>query len=179
MYLSLVDAHSKWMEMVLMQSIISAKMIEKLKIIFSAHGLPQKVVTDNGRSFTSQQFQQFMSENGILHIISAPYHPTSNGLAERAVRSFNQGLKRTPGDSIQTYSSHSNRSSPQKNCSWDDVYTPGWIYTTQICLRRYRKSSFNRHFSMIIHTLSVLSQLQIWFTPRTFHKHHHSGYLGE
>lgn len=37
----------------LMSSITSAKTIEKLRLIFSTHGLPMKVVTDNGPSFTS------------------------------------------------------------------------------------------------------------------------------
>ena len=46
----------------------------------------------------SQQFQ-VMFENAILHITSAPYHPSDK---ELAVQSFKQGLKRTPGDSIQT-----------------------------------------------------------------------------
>ena len=101
MYLVLVDAHSKWMEVVMMKNITTASTIEKLRIIFATHGLPRKIVTDNGPSFTSHQFKEFMSKNGILHITSAPYHPSTNGLAERAVQSFKQGIKRTPGDSIQ------------------------------------------------------------------------------
>ena len=54
MYLVLVDAHSKWMDVHPMQSITSAKTIEKLRIIFANHGLPHKVVTDNSPSFTMQ-----------------------------------------------------------------------------------------------------------------------------
>ncbi len=101
MFLVLVDAHSKWLDVHLMSSITSAKTIEKLRLIFSTHGLPMKVVTDNGPSFTSKEFKTFMSENGIVHVTTAPYHPSSNGLAERAVQTFKQGLKRTQGATIQ------------------------------------------------------------------------------
>ena len=101
MFLIIIDAHSKWMDVHLMQSISAAKTIEKLRIVFANHGLPRKVVTDNGPSYTSEEFRTFMSNNGIVHVTTAPYHPSSNGLAERAVQTFKQGLKRTPGSSIQ------------------------------------------------------------------------------
>ena len=65
-----------------MSSISAAKTIEKLREVFSIHGLPQKIVTDNGSAFTSREFGEFMKENGILHVTSAPYHPATNGLAE-------------------------------------------------------------------------------------------------
>jgi len=95
--LVLVDAHSKWMDVHLMQTIMSAKTIEKLLIIFANHGIPHKVITDNGPTFTSYEFQEFMQKNGIVHVKSAPYHPSSNGLAERAV----QTLKRVSGTTLQ------------------------------------------------------------------------------
>ena len=103
MYLVIVDAHSKWMDVHVMQSITSTKTIEKLRIVFATHGLvlPQKVVTDNGPSFVSTEFKEFMVRNAIKHVTSAPYHPSSNGLAERAVQSFKHGTKRIPGDTIQ------------------------------------------------------------------------------
>ena len=101
MFLVLVDSHSKWMDIQIMHSITSEKTIEKLGIIFATHGLPQKIVTDNGPSFTSKEFEDFMQRNGIKHVKSAPYHPSTNGLAERAVQSFKQALKRMSGGSIQ------------------------------------------------------------------------------
>ena len=62
-YLVLVDTHSKWMDVPLMTSTTSAKTIEKLCMIFSTHGLPLNIVTDNGTVFTSNEFRQFMEQN--------------------------------------------------------------------------------------------------------------------
>ena len=101
MFLVLVDAYSKWMDVRVMQSITATKTVEELRTIFATHGLPQKVVTDNGPTFTSSEFQDFMSKNGIKLIHSAPYHPSTNGLAERAVQSFKLGIKRIQSGSIQ------------------------------------------------------------------------------
>lgn len=101
MYLIIVDAHSKWLDAHIMPTITSERTIETLRCVFANHGLPQKVVTDNGPSFTSEEFRMFMKKNGIKHVTTAPYHPSSNGQAERAVQTVKQGLKRTPGKTIQ------------------------------------------------------------------------------
>ena len=101
MFLILVDAHSKWLDVHLMQSITSSNTIEKLRMVFATHGIPRKVVTDNGYTFTSEEFRAFISDNGIAHVTTAPYLASSNGLAERAVQTFKRGLKATKGDSLQ------------------------------------------------------------------------------
>lgn len=44
----------------------------------------------------SLQFEEFMISNGIHHVLTARYHPASNGLAERAVQSFKDGMKKFP-----------------------------------------------------------------------------------
>ena len=97
MYLILVDAYSKWLTVEVMNSITAEKTIQKLRTIFATHGIPHKIVTDNGPTFRSEQFQTFVMHNGIKHIFSAPYHPSSNGLAERAVQTVKQGLRHMQG----------------------------------------------------------------------------------
>ena len=96
-----MDAYSKWIVVELMPSITSAKTIEKLRMIFATHGLPHKLVTDNGATFTSSEFLQFTEKNGIKHVTSEPYHPSANGLAERAVQTFKRAIERMHNLPIQ------------------------------------------------------------------------------
>lgn len=93
MFLVVVDAHSKWPEVAVMKSTSSERTIEELRSIFSRFGLPQQLVSDNGPQLVSEEFKKFMEENGIQHIKSAPYHPATNGLAERFVQTMKQALK--------------------------------------------------------------------------------------
>ena len=76
--------------------------IEKLKIIFAKHGLFEKIVTDNGTVFTSDEFEGFLKANEITHTRTAPYHPAPNRLAKRAVHTFKQGIKHIQGGSLET-----------------------------------------------------------------------------
>ena len=85
-----------------MSNITASVTIEKLRSIFATHGLPDTVVTDNGPTFTSELFQEFMEKNGIRHVRTAPYHPASNGLAERAVETLKDGLRKMSGHTLET-----------------------------------------------------------------------------
>ena len=102
MFLLIIDAHSKWMDIHCVNSATSSMTIEKLRTTFASHGLPEIVVTDNGSNFMSSEFKSFLQKNGIRHITSAPYHPSSNGLVERAVRTFKQGMKKQSDGTVET-----------------------------------------------------------------------------
>ena len=92
-YLILVDAHSKWPEVIDMKSnTTSAATITELRKIFARYGLPEQLVSDNGPQFVSAEFTQFLKSNGVKHIKSAPYHPSTNGIAERFVQSFKRAM---------------------------------------------------------------------------------------
>ena len=94
MFLIVIDAYSKWLEVHATSSATSATTMELLRRSFSSLGLPEVVVTDNATTFTSDEFACFMKKNGIRHVRSPPYHPASNGLAERAVQTFKEGMKK-------------------------------------------------------------------------------------
>ena len=100
MFLVVVDAHSKWLEVEIVPAATSAHTIQKLRSMFATHGLPELLVSDNGTAFTSVEFQEFLSRNGIRHLTSAPYHPSSNGLAERAVQTFKDNMKKGSDDDV-------------------------------------------------------------------------------
>ena len=93
-FLIIVDAHSKWLDVHIMSSTTSAATIDTLRRVFATHGLPKTIVSDNGTAFTSAEFAQFVKLNGIKHVRTAPFHPASNGLAERAVQTFKDAMKK-------------------------------------------------------------------------------------
>ena len=79
-FLIIVDAHSEWIEVKTVTKNMSPIAIEHLHSIFSTHGIPEMLVSDNG---SDAELTDFVKNNGIWHVKSAPYHPASNGLAER------------------------------------------------------------------------------------------------
>ena len=87
-----IDAYSKWIEAKLMSTTVAAT-IERLRCMFAQHGIPETVVSDNGPQFTLDEFTQFCLRNGIHHVLVTPYHPSSNGLAERAVQTTKNGIR--------------------------------------------------------------------------------------
>ena len=93
MFFLLIDAHSKWPEIHEMPSTTADRTIAVLRHIFAAYGLPQQVVSDNGPQFTSGEFMDFLQSNGVKHVRTAPYHPSSNGAVERLVQTFKQSMK--------------------------------------------------------------------------------------
>ena len=91
-YLIVVDAHSKWPKVQHMSTATTTK-TQVLRSLFARYGIPERLVSDNGPQFVSEEFETFMKQNGVKHIKCSPYHPSSNGQAERFVRTFKLALQ--------------------------------------------------------------------------------------
>jgi transposase InsO family protein len=97
-WLVVVDATTKWLEVYPTAKVTSEKTVAMLEDMFSRLGLPKIIVSDNGSQFTSSTFKHFCNINNIRHITTAPYHPRSNGLAERYVQTFKKRYAASKAD---------------------------------------------------------------------------------
>ena len=92
--LVIIDSHSKWIEAIPLRSPTTSTTVDALRLFFASFGLPEEIVSDNGPQFTSQDFSHFCVNNGIKHTLTSPYHPATNGAAERAVQVVKQAVKK-------------------------------------------------------------------------------------
>jgi len=65
-----------------------------MKSIFSRHGIPDELQSDNGPQFDSDAFEQFAKSYNIHHTTSSPYYPQGNALAERTVKTVKSLLEK-------------------------------------------------------------------------------------
>uniref|UniRef100_A0A3B4GG05 Integrase catalytic domain-containing protein n=1 Tax=Pundamilia nyererei TaxID=303518 RepID=A0A3B4GG05_9CICH len=84
-------------------NITTAAVIHKLKATFSRHGIPKKVISDNGPCYSSQEFRRFAEYWGFQHITSSPRYPQSNGLAEKTVQTAKRILTKAKQDKMDPY----------------------------------------------------------------------------
>ena len=105
-FLVIVDAHSKWIEVVKMNSTTATATIRERRTVFAHFGIPESIILDNGPQFTSGEFTEFCHLNDIRHVRVPPFHPSSNGLAESAVQTFKKGFKKMSEGSVQDKITH-------------------------------------------------------------------------
>ena len=92
-WLVLIDAYSKYPCIHSVTSTSTKSTVELLEADF-AH---------NATTFTSREW---CKSRGIVHLTGAPYHPATNGAAERLVQTFKQALRKSflpPKEALQQF----------------------------------------------------------------------------
>lgn len=73
--------------------------LQKMRSFVFLHFLPDTdkiyiIVSDNAPKFSSARFKTFLNNHGIKHMLSAPYHSsTNNGQVKRYVQILRHELK--------------------------------------------------------------------------------------
>jgi transposase InsO family protein len=96
-----IDDHSRYCISAKVVRRATAKPVcEALTEAINRYGLPEIVLTDNGKVFTGRfgrvkgevLFDRICRENGIRHILTAPYSPTTTGKVERMHKTMRSEL---------------------------------------------------------------------------------------
>lgn len=60
--------------------------IKVLETIFKERGIPKRLITDRGSTFTAKIFEVFCDKYGVRHTLNLPRHPQGNGMVEQVNR---------------------------------------------------------------------------------------------
>ncbi|KAG7310665.1 hypothetical protein JYU34_003468 [Plutella xylostella] len=81
--LVLIDAFTRYIYLKPVKNTKSSTSIRVFREYFGIFGVPRRVISDRGTSFTSTPFKKFMREKGIKHVLNAVATPRANGQVER------------------------------------------------------------------------------------------------
>jgi transposase InsO family protein len=94
-----IDDHSRFMVCAgIMTRAISRQVCGHLAGALEHYGAPEEILTDNGKVFTNRfgltpsevLFDRICRDNGISHLLTAPFSPTTTGKVERFHRTLRQ-----------------------------------------------------------------------------------------
>ena len=88
-----VDYYSRFLEVAILKSTTSVKIIEAITPMFARFGVPFSLRTDNGPQFVSEEFESFLQVHGVEHRRTTPLWPQANGEVERQNRSLLKSLQ--------------------------------------------------------------------------------------
>nr|KYP52793.1 Pol polyprotein [Cajanus cajan] len=93
-----IDYFTKWIEACPLAK-ITPENVQKFtwKSIVCRFGIPHSLVTDKGRQFIAQSFEDFLHELEIKHLPTSVEHPQTNGQAEAANKVILRELKKRLG----------------------------------------------------------------------------------
>ena len=96
MILVMIDSFSKkiWTQLMMTDTTTEKTLAVLYGWFCEQTGFPTTLVFDNGPQFTSREFKEKMTKWGVTHLLTPPYHPAPNGLAERAVGLVKDKLKK-------------------------------------------------------------------------------------
>ena len=103
--LTMLDVFTRYVHATPLRVISAKNIVKSLLDFFSHFGMPRRIQTDGASYFVGNVFEAALTEWGIQHRVSSPYHPQTQGAVER---------------SHQTIKSILRKYALQFNIHWDD-----------------------------------------------------------
>ena len=96
-----IDLASRYPEATPLRAATAEDVAEALLEIFSRHGLPRTILSDQGHNLTGKVMTQLCERLHIEKIQTSPYHPESNGCVERLHGTLVPMLKKAADSKFQ------------------------------------------------------------------------------
>ena len=97
-YLAAVDKYSGWILVYHCKgSITCNQIVSKLRTIFEAYGAAEKLFTDGGLPFRSEQIKDFLQNWRVEHVTLSAFYPQGNARAELAVKTAKRIIRDNTG----------------------------------------------------------------------------------
>lgn len=90
--LVLVDAFTKFILLYGVKNTTTTATVKAIKDMIRVFGVPHRLISDRGTSFTSEEFKNFCLKVGIKHHLNAVAMPRGNGQVERYNRTIINSL---------------------------------------------------------------------------------------
>jgi transposase InsO family protein len=130
-----IDDHSRFVVCAKVVLRATARPVcQALAEVLRRHGVPSQILTDNGKVFTGRfgrgpgpvMFDRICTDNGIRHLLTAPYSPTTTGKIERLHKTMRaefftrtDRLFQAPGDlqdALDAWVAEYNTARPHQSC---------------------------------------------------------------
>ena len=118
-YLAVVNYYSFLIEIDLLSTMMSLRIVKLLKKHCARYGIPRMIVSDGGPQFTSHEFNSLVEDWGINHVTSSPMHQRASGKEESAVKIMKSLLVKTHkggGDPYEAMLEQSNTPRQDTGC---------------------------------------------------------------
>ena len=91
--INIIDHHTKYVYVSPLINKTADEVLRVIKMYCYTYGFPKMILTDNGKEFKNKKMETFCNENGIKQGHGSPRTPTTQGLVERANRSWKEDMR--------------------------------------------------------------------------------------
>ena len=91
--LVVIDEYSRYPILKFTSGLTTNQAMNALKEVFKVYGVPERIKSDNGPAFSSENFKKFALAYGFIHEKIIPEHPQSNSICERFMGNLNKQMR--------------------------------------------------------------------------------------
>lgn len=151
-YLVVKDYFSKWLEIIETKTKTASEVVSVWRSLFATFGVPITIVADN-QPFGSYCCQQYASKCEINLVTSSPYYPKSNGMAERAVQTAKDILRKSAESKVHYQAAlmeYRNTSLPGVNLSPVQIMFGRQIRTSSLTAKDATQNQYSNRVKALL-----------------------------